>query len=585
MSASNKKKLRKEQNAQVMTERQKKERAEAKKTKSMTIAFVAAIALVLCVFIGTIGVTVFNSYGVLERMTTAATIGDHKINSIEMNYFYYDAVENEYARLQETYGEYASYFIGYDPSKPLNEQKYDESGKTWGDYYMDIAVDNAKAIYAIYDHAMANGFEITDEVQEIVDSNMMQIEFNAMLSGVSTNSVLRMIYGNGARERSFKNYLTAKVVASSYYQEHQDSLSYSADEIEAYNAEHFNEFSSYDFYSHYIKCDDYLTGGTVGEDDKVTYSAEEKEAARAAAEAAAKTLLSATNLEELNAAIAALNVEEEPEASEPEATEPETTEPEAAEPEATEADATEPEITEEEKEEIPTAELNSDLDHTNLPEDYAKWLGDAERKAGDIEVFPSTSTDADGAETVNGYYVLMFQARDDKNDLMANIRQILIAPEGGETKDGVTTYTDEEWETAKKKADDLLAKWNNGSADENSFAALVESNTADTATATTGGLYENIHEDYTAVATEVRTWALDEARKAEDTAVIKSSSGYHIVYFVGNTELTYRQYRIEQTLISDEMTKWEESIINAVEAVKGDDSRINKDLVLQPASN
>lgn len=583
MSASNKKKLRKEQNAQVMTERQKKERAEAKKTKSMTIAFVAAIALILCIFIGTVGVTLFNSFGVMERLTTAATVGDHKINSIVMNYFYYDAVEDEYARLQEAYGEYASYFIGYDPSKPLSEQKYDESGKTWGDHYMDVAADNAKAIYSVYDHAMANGFEITKEVEDLVAANMQQITIYESL-GYSTKSMLRNIYGAGANMKSYEKYITMKVVASYYYQQHQDSLEYTADEINAYNDEHFNEFSSYDFYSHYVACDDYLTGGTVGEDDKVTYSDEEKEAARAAAEAAAQTLLSATNLEELNAAIAALNVEEEPESTEPEATEPEATEPEATEPEATEADATEPEATEAE-EEVPTAELNSDLDHTNLPEDYAKWLGDAERKSGDIEVFPSTSTDADGKETVNGYYVLMYQARDDKNDLMANIRQILIVPEGGETKDGVTTYTEEEWAAAKQKADDLLAKWNAGSADDASFAALVESNSKDYATATTGGLYENVHEDFTGLATEVLTWTLDEARKAEDTAVIKSSNGYYIVYFVGDDDQTYRQYRIEQALIAADMTEWETTIVDAVEVVRGDESKINKDLILQPASN
>lgn len=578
MSASNKKKLRKEQNAQVMTERQKKERAEAKKTKTMTIAFVVAIALVFCIFIGTVGVTLFNSYGVMERLTTAATVGDHKINSIVMNYFYYDAVENEYSRLQEAYGDYASYFIGYDISKPLNEQKYDESGKTWADHYMDVAVENAQAIYAIYDHAMANGFEVTDEVQEIVDSNMMQIEFNAMLSGVNTNSVLRMIYGNGANKNSFEKYLTTKVIASTYYQEHQESLSYSSEEIEAYNKEHFNEYSSYDFYSYHVSCDDYLTGGTTGDDDKITYSDEEKEAARAAAEAAAKTLLTATTVEEFNAAIAALNAEEEPEATEPEATEAETTEPEATEAEQAESETTE-------DEEIPTAELNSDLNHTDLPEEYANWLGASERVAGDIEVFPSTSTAEDGTETVNGYFVLMYQARNDNNDLMSNIRQILIVPEGGETTDGVTTYSDEEWADTKKKAEDLLAEWKNGDASEDSFAALVEENSDDTATSTTGGLYENVHEDYTALATEVLTWTLDDARKAEDTAVIKSADGYYIVYYVGDDEQTYRQFSIEQTLIAEEMTKWEESIVDAVEVVRGDESKINKELILQPASN
>lgn len=585
MSASTKKKLRKEQNAQILTERQRKERAEAKKTKSITAVFLIVIALVFCIFIGIVGVTLFNSFAVMERFTTAVTIGDHKVNSIMMNYFFYDAVETEYSYLQETYGEYASYFLGYDTSKPLNEQKYDESGKTWADHYMDTAVDNAKAVYAVYDHAMANGFEVTEDVQAVIDNNMMQIQFNAMLSGTSTKMMLRAVYGAGATEKSYEDYVTMKVIASSYYQQHQDSLSYDSAAIDAYEAEHFNDYSSYDFYSYQVKCDDYLTGGTTDEEGKTTYSDEEKEAARAAAEADAHTLLAATNQEELNAAIAALHTkDDEAQAEEPEeATEPEATEPEATEPETTDPEATEPEATEPE-ESIPTATLNSDQDHGNLPEEYAEWLGASDRKAGDIKVFPNKTTAEDGTETVNGYYVLMFQSRDDKTDLMANIRQILITPEGGKTENGTTTYSDAEWAAAKEKADKLLAQWNAGDATEDSFVALVAENTKDTATSESGGLYENIHEDYTGLASELVAWALDDARKANEAAVVKSSTGYHIMYYVGDTELNYRDYMITQTLTANEMSEWEKSISDAVTVTRGNESRINKSLILTPAS-
>lgn len=586
MSASTKKKLRKEQNAQVMTERQQKERAEAKKTKTITAVFVIAIALVFCIFIGTLGVTLFDSIAVMDRLTTAATIGDHKVNSIMMNYFFYDAVDTEYRYLQQTYGEYASYFLGYDPSKALDEQEYDESGKTWADHYMDTAVENAKSVYAVYDHAMANGFEITEEVQTAINTNVMQIEWNAMLSGVSTKTMLRAVYGNGATEKSFEEYIKMKVVASSYYQQHQDSLSYDAAAIDAYEAEHFNDYSSYDFYSYQVKCEDYLTGGTTSEDGKTTtYSDEEKEAARAAAEADANSLLSATTLEELNAAIAAIyeknNAEAEPEESEADATEPEATEPEAteAEPEETEPEATEPAA------KVPTATLNADQNHSGMNEEYAEWLGAADRVAGDIKVFPTKTTAEDGTESVNSYLVLMYYARDNKTDLMANIRQILITPEGGKTENGTTTYSDEEWAAAKEKADKLAEQWKSGDANEDSFIALVADNTKDTATAENGGLYEDIHEDYTALATVLVDWALNESRTENEVAVVKSTTGYHIMYYVGDDELTYRDYMITQDLIANAMTEWEDGIVADVTVTRGDESRINKSLVLAPASN
>ena len=56
------------------------------------------------------------------------------------------------------------------------------------------------------------------------------------------------------------------------------------------------------------------------------------------------------------------------------------------------------------------------------------------------------------------------------------------------------------------------------------------------------------------------------------------------MYYVGDDDLTYRDYMITQTLISNAMTEWEEGIISAVTATPGDDSRINKSLVLTPAS-
>lgn len=580
MSASTKKKLRKEENAQVMTERQKQERAEAKKTKTITAVFVVAVALVFCIFVGSIGASLFTSYGIAERFTTAATVGDHKINSIMMNYFFYDAVESDYSYLEQTYGEYASYFLGYDTSKPLNEQQYDDSGKTWADHYVEAAIENAKAIYSVYDHAMANGFEITDEVQQIIDSNMSQITIYEAL-GYSAKAMLQSIYGSGANLKSYEDYITLKVVASSYYQQHQDSLSFDSAAIDAYESEHFNDFSSYDFYSYYIKCDDYLTGGTTDENGTTTYSDEEKEAARAAAEADANSLLTATNQEELDAAIAALYAKNNAEAD-VEENETETTEPEATEGET--EDASEPEETEP-AETVPTATLNSDQNHTSLPEDYAQWLGASERAANDIKVFPYNTTDAEGNETVTGYYALMYVARDDKNDLMSNIRQILITPEGGTTDDsGNTTYTDEKWAAAKAKADELLAQWQAGEATEESFTALVADNSKDTNSSANGGLYEDIHEDYQNLDSAVLSWTLDEARTACETSVIKTSTGYSIVFYVGEDDLTYRDYMITQTLISNAMTEWEDGIVANVTATPGNDSRINKGLIYSTAS-
>ena len=104
MSASSKKKLRKEQEAAKMTEKQLAAQKEAKKTSLYTTGFVAVmvVILVIAVFIG-VRQTITTT-GIREKNTVALTVGEHEINSVEMNYFYMDAVNNFYSN----YGSYAS---------------------------------------------------------------------------------------------------------------------------------------------------------------------------------------------------------------------------------------------------------------------------------------------------------------------------------------------------------------------------------------------------------------------------------------------------------------------------------------------
>ena len=82
MSASSKKRLRKEQEAAKMTEKQLTAQKEAKKVNLYTVCFVAVMAVLLVVAI-VVGVnqTITNS-GMHEKNTVALTVGDHEINSV-----------------------------------------------------------------------------------------------------------------------------------------------------------------------------------------------------------------------------------------------------------------------------------------------------------------------------------------------------------------------------------------------------------------------------------------------------------------------------------------------------------------------
>ena len=208
MSASSKKKLRKEQSAAQMTEKQLAEQKEAKKLKLYTTAFVAVIAIVLVIALA-VGITqtVANS-GIREKNTVAVTIGEHKISNAELSYYYIDSVNNFYSQ----YGSYASLF-GMDTTKPLNEQYTDEAGtQTWADYFIESAEDSALSVYALNDAAAAAGHTLTEAEQSIIDSNVATMEMYAMMYGYTeSEDYLKAMYGRGATIESYRKYMEMTV--------------------------------------------------------------------------------------------------------------------------------------------------------------------------------------------------------------------------------------------------------------------------------------------------------------------------------------------------------------------------------------
>ena len=163
MSASSKKKLRKEQEAVKLTEKQQTAQREAKKLNLYTKLFVVVMVALLVIAI-TVGVTqTIAGKGIREKNTVAMTVGDHEINNVEMNYFYMDAVNNFYS----SYGSYASLF-GLDVTKPLNEQFADEAtGLTWADDFLASAKQNAKTTYAVADAAVNANMDMSSTTTAI----------------------------------------------------------------------------------------------------------------------------------------------------------------------------------------------------------------------------------------------------------------------------------------------------------------------------------------------------------------------------------------------------------------------------------
>ena len=549
MSASSKKKLRKEQNAAELTEKQRQEKSEGKKVKAYTITFVAVILVMVIAAIAIGSVTLINRSGIVEKKTIAATIDGHELNSVEMNYYFLDAVTADYNEWVDRFGNAAPMYMqlmGLDLSKPLNEQPYAEGDTTWADYYYDKAFEKAKSDYALCKKAQEEGFALPKEAAELFEKSYNDTKSAASLRFKSFDEFLKLNYCAGANEQSYHEYLERSTLAAAYFNATADSLTYEDADLRAFEKDHYNDYSSYSYATYTVNASSFLEGGTKDEEGNVTYTDEEKAAAAAKAKEVAESLTNVTTTEEFDAAIAALEINVENENA--------------------------------------TSTKGENVFFGALAKPLQEWLSDGSRKAGDITSIAneSTSKDADGNEvkTVNGYYVVMFQGRNDNLDPLSSVRHILVSFEGGTVdQNGTKTFSDEEKAAAKAKAEELLAQWQEGDATEDSFAALAKEKTGDKASAENGGLYKDISRD-SGFTPNFQNWALDENRKAGDTGIVETEHGYHIMYFVGHSDYTYRDYMVENALREKDLHEWHDALLEPITASKGDTSRVKMGLTL-----
>ncbi len=543
MSASKQKKSRVEKRAAYMTERQRQEAQEAKKLKIYTATFWIVLALCVSIVLGTVLTNPVKN--IIYKNSTAVTAGSYELNAVMVNYFYIDTVNKYYNQ----YGSSAQY-MGLDFSQPLNKQVYDQTtGATWADTFVDSAMSSIKSTYALYELAEKDkDFALSEDEQKDIDSTMSTLEIYAMYYGYSdVDAYLTAIYGNGADAESYREYTTINQIADSYYTAHAESLDYSNEDIRNYESandnEKYNDFSSLTYATYYLAYTKW-TPSKDADGNALTYTDEQKDAARADAKKAAEALAAGTyeDLDAFDKAIAALEINKDQTTG-------------------------------------ITCTRNEDLMYTSVNSLFQEWLTSEDRKEGDLTVI-EYSSGSDDSKVINGYYVVRFGSLNENKFALKDVRHILVSFEGGTYNSTTreTTYTDAEKKAALTKAEDLLNQWKAGDKTEDSFAALANEKSTDTGSNTTGGLYEEVYPGQ--MVENFENWAYDEARVEGDTGIVESPYGYHIMYFVGDSEINYRDYMIKNTLKSEEMEKWMEDTTEALAFTLVTDKYVEKDLVL-----
>lgn len=514
-----------------MTERQRQEAQEAKKLKAYTTTFWIVLALCICIVVTTVLSNPVKN--VLYKNHTAITVGNHELSSVQLNYYYVDTI-NEYCN---QLGNYVSFVL--DTTKPLNKQVVDkETGETWADSFLKTAESTLKRTYALYDIATEKGFKLEEDDVKSIDTQVANMEFYAMYYGYAdVEAYLQGVYGNGADVESYKEYQRINLIADRYYAEYADTLDYDDEAIREYEAgkdgegenakDRYHNFSSVTYSYYYLPYTKWAP--TKDSDNKeIKYTEEQLKEAREKAKAAADSL-AAGKFEDLDAFDAAIKALE---------------------------------INKDQKTGITCTRAEDVLcSNSNAPfTSFKEWLTEKGRVEGDLTVIENSTGEGD-KKVINGYYVVRFGSLDENKFLLKDVRHILIEFEGGKynSTTGETTYTDAEKKAALEKAEKLYNEWKNGEATEESFAALVEKNSADTGSVKDGGLYENVYPGQMVEKFEEFCYAED--RKPGDHGIVESTYGYHIMFFVGDSDVTFRDFMIKAELRADELEQWLDDLV------------------------
>lgn len=361
-----------------------------------------------------------------------------------------------------------------DLTKSLKDQDNGE-GTDWDTYFKDYTVMTLQDLTSLYLHAKEEGVELSDEDKEYIDNIATDLENEAKEYGSDVPTYLNAIYGPGVTYNTIKKMMEMRFLAATYVEQVQNSITVTPEEAREYYDSHKLDFDTVDFRFYYI---DYST--STDAEDSLT-----KEEAQKRAESF-KNIHSEEEFVNLCAEYAA---------------------------------------TEEEGEFYKTEDgmsLYSDAHYEDLGiDEISQWIFDETRETGDVYVLEE--------EEYGDILVIMFVGRTSPDYNLRTVRHILFTPEVGD--DGIAS--DEAWAEAEKKAEEALKEYLKDPKEEN-FANLAKEKSEDSGSKENGGIYENVYKGQMVAPFE--EWVFDSERKPADTGIVKTSYGYHVMYYVGEGE-------------------------------------------------
>lgn len=480
------------------------------------VAACVLVVAILVAYVGTGAVRKGFVHSTLQWTTglTAATITDESGDKIRIpvsTYNYYFATTyNKLKQTQSSYKQYGldpkDYKLDVDFDKKLSSQKTtnsDDKVVTWLEYVNEQALKSIKTTYMYYNEAVKanNGEEpkITDEQQSELDKAISEYKSAAEKYGYTVSGYLVQALGKGVTEKVFRREMTVSYIAQNYQSQlntDAENKEYTEADYTAYKDSHVDDLSAVSI----------RIFEASSEDDAKAFKDELKK------DGSNFTVLCVKYAKDGDYY---KNYYAQDEAS-------------------TKLYATKA-VLKSAKYAIATADSKDSDSYPGLD-----WLFSSDRKAGDIY---QTSTSV----------VYVISPAEVPEASSVSVRHILVSPiTDSSSKTQAVDASAEQWATALETANKIVSEYNSGDKTEDSFAALVSANSADTGSSSNGGLYENIVPGK--MVDTFETWSLDPSRKAGDVGIVQTQYGYHIMYFVGTSGTPIWEENAKSALSSDDST-------------------------------
>ena len=511
MSASQEKK-----NSQRKAEREERRRQEERANRRTMALYtgIGAAVIVLAVVL-----MVWTS-GILQRTLPALTVGGNKYTAVELQYYYTSAYSNAVNSSLSTLGMYP-----FDTGASTKKQVYDEeTGQSWYDHLMEEAKRQLASDTALAQRAASEGYALSADAQAELDSFLSQLN-TAWLSYnyASLDAFIRANYGSYMSYDRLVSLLNQEALANDYARTKAGDIEHGEDEYQSYYQENADRLDTFR-YSQFTFQARVETTDTEGNSVELT---EEERAAKLEESKTEQLALAQALQKKLDGGVDPAEVAEEYEEQLYSTTY--------------------------ERQNVGAGISNST---------YSEWILDPARKAGD-----TTLTEYDGG-TVYNYYVTQFHSRARDDSGTADVRHVLVA---AEQDAGAAEPTQAQYAAAEEQAKALLAEWKAGEATEDAFAQLAQENSADTGSASNGGLISNVNQN-SGYVEDFQSWALDPSRKPGDTGLVKntgsSTKGWHIMYYVSAGDPIWRQ-TADNALRQADFEALEEETLSQVEIKTG----------------